>query len=252
MEAFFIALVLIWHSVLSPPYSSSYCSLFNSVVPFVRQCCSSCLMVLFDNVVPLARHCYSLFSVVIVPCWMLLLFLFNTTTPCSIQLFLLFNVATPCSTMLLMCSFILDTVHSSTSLLCPWCCCSLLLIQHCSSLINYVTSLFIHPQHNLLRYLFIRLVMLLFLVWHYYSYSSYFILIFHPLSFLQVWKELSKFKFFKPNLEGENVFFNFCLLMNFFNYPCFWEMLVDNVFICCVQELFGHCTFNYTHCISFA
>jgi len=55
-----------------------------------------------------------------------------------------------------------------------------------------------------------------------------------------------------PNLDlkGENFFFNLCLLMKFFNYPCFWEMLVDNVFICCVQELFGHCTFNYMHCIS--
>jgi len=44
--------------------------------------------------------------------------------------------------------------------------------------------------------------------------------------------------------------FNFCLLMNFFNYPCFWEMVVNNVFFIFMQELFGHCTFNYTHCIS--
>ncbi len=29
-------------------------------------------------------------------------------------------------------------------------------------------------------------------------------------------------------------FFNLCLLMNFLNYPCFWEMLVDNVFVYCV------------------
>ncbi len=65
-------------------------------------------------------------------------------------------------------------------------------------------------------------------------------------------KELSKFKFFKLNLEGENFFFNICLLMNFLKYPWFWEVVVKNVFVYCVQELFGHCTFYYTHCISFA
>ncbi len=46
-------------------------------------------------------------------------------------------------------------------------------------------------------------------------------------------------------------FFNLCLLMNFFNYPCFWEMLVDNLFFRCVHKLFGHCTFNYTYFIFF-
>lgn len=54
-----------------------------------------------------------------------------------------------------------------------------------------------------------------------------------PLFFVNV-KELSKFKFFRPNLEGEIFIFNFCLLMNFLNYPYFWEMVVNNVFSCCV------------------
>jgi hypothetical protein len=29
-------------------------------------------------------------------------------------------------------------------------------------------------------------------------------------------------------------------------------MLVDNVFVCYMQELFEYCTFNFTHCIPFA
>ncbi len=63
-----------------------------------------------------------------------------------------------------------------------------------------------------------------------------------PFFFASV-EEPSKFKFFKQDLEGGNIFFNLCLLMSFFTYPCFWEMVVDNVFIYYVQELFGHCTF---------
>jgi hypothetical protein len=114
--------------------------------------------------------------------------------------------------MLFLCSFIFNVVCLGTSPLHPWC---------YYSLFNTITFI------------------------------PHFISVFHPLSFLQAWEELSKFKFFKLNLKGENFFFNLCLLTIFFNYPCFWEMLVDNVFICCVQELFGHCTFNYTHCISF-
>jgi hypothetical protein len=39
--------------------------------------------------------------------------------------------------------------------------------------------------------------------------------------------------------------------MIFLNFPCFWEMVVDNVFVYHVHELFGHCTLNYTYCISF-
>jgi hypothetical protein len=29
--------------------------------------------------------------------------------------------------------------------------------------------------------------------------------------------------------------FNFCLLMSFLNYPFFWEMVVDNVFVICAR-----------------
>jgi hypothetical protein len=76
--------------------------------------------------------------------------------------------------------------------------------------------------------------------------------IFPPLFFCKhgVWKSY-------PNLSSSNqtwkvrVFvFNLCLLMDFFNYYFFLEMVVDNVFVCCVQELFEHCRFNYTHCNS--
>ncbi len=57
----------------------------------------------------------------------------------------------------------------------------------------------------------------------------------------------------QTKLEGEYFFFpNVCLLVTFvpcFDCPCFF--LVNGFFVCCVQELFGHCTFHFTHCISF-
>jgi hypothetical protein len=58
----------------------------------------------------------------------------------------------------------------------------------------------------------------------------------------------------QAKLEGE-VFFPKCLLIDdFFQniiHVIFWVILIE-VFLFCVQELFGHCTFNFTHCISFA
>jgi len=129
------ALVLVWHSLLSPLYLNSYCSLLNSVVPLAWWCCPTMLFLLLDIIIPY-----------------------------SMLLFLAWRCCSFCSTLLLLCSFIVDMVHSSTSLLCSWCCCFILLIQHCSSLINNVVFLHIHPQHSLLRYLFVTLMMLLFFV----------------------------------------------------------------------------------------
>jgi len=45
--------------------------------------------------------------------------------------------------------------------------------------------------------------------------------------------------------------FNFCLLMSFLIIHVFekWWLIMCFFFL---QELFGRCTFNYTHCISFA
>jgi hypothetical protein len=103
------------------------------------------------------------------------------------QLLLLFNVVIPCSTMLILCLFILNMTYTNTCLLRPWCC-FLFLIQHCSSLIYNVALLLIHPRCGLLRYLFATPVMLLFLVWHYYSYSSYSNRYFTPLGFCKCGK----------------------------------------------------------------
>jgi hypothetical protein len=47
------------------------------------------------------------------------------------------------------------------------------------------------------------------------------------------------------------LFFQSLFVDEFFYYPCFWEILINNVFVCCVQELFGHYTFNFTHCVFF-
>jgi len=53
-----------------------------------------------------------------------------------------------------------------------------------------------------------------------------------PSPLLQVWNvvELVKFKFFQT-WKVRIFVFNFCLLMNFLNYPCFWEMVFNNVFV---------------------
>jgi cell shape-determining protein MreD len=58
----------------------------------------------------------------------------------------------------------------------------------------------------------------------------------------------------QAKLEGE-VFSPKCLFIDdyFQNiiHVIFWVILIEG-FLFCVQELFGHCTFDLTHCISFA
>jgi hypothetical protein len=72
-----------------------------------------------------------------------------------------------------------------------------------------------------------------------------------PLFFVSV-RRVIEIQVLEAKLGRWNFFFfNICLLMNFFNYPCFWEMLVDNVFFCYVQEVYGYCTLNYTYFIFF-
>jgi hypothetical protein len=91
---------------------------------------------------------------------------------------------------------------------------------HCSSCSTML--LFVHLDTSLMRPSFCYSLFLLFQIG------------IPLLHFLKSFKKLSKFKFFKSNLEGENFFFYLCLLTSFFNYPCFWEMVVGNVFVCCV------------------
>jgi hypothetical protein len=137
----------------------------------------------------------------------------SSCAPCSMLWFLrlfVFNIA--CS-------------HSNTSLL-----------HH-----DVATLLFLFPCSMLmLLYSLLNVVVPAFLVSNWYF----------PLVFLQGWEELSKFNFFRPNVEGE-VIFQSLFVDEFFYYPCFWEILINNVFVCCVQELFGHYTFNFTHCVFF-
>jgi hypothetical protein len=70
-----------------------------------------------------------------------------------------------------------------------------------------------------------------------------------PHQFFVAMGRTLQIQIFRPNLKGE-VFFQYFFVDEFFYYPCFfWEILVNNVFVCYVQKLFGHCTFNYTHFI---
>jgi hypothetical protein len=64
-----------------------------------------------------------------------------------------------------------------------------------------------------------------------------------------VWRSCLNLNSSKQTWKVKIFVFNFCLLINLFYFLFCVEMVVDNVFVCCVQELFGHCAFNYTHCI---
>ncbi len=112
------------------------------------------------------------------------------------------------------CSMLSLLVHLGTFLLLPWFCCSLLFLLNVAILVPLVSD------------------------WY------------SPLYFFAGVEELSKFKFLKPNLKGD-FFFPIFFVDEFFNYPCFWEIVVGNVFVYYVQELFWCCTFNYTYYISF-
>jgi hypothetical protein len=196
--------------ILVAPCSTLLLLLFNvATTPLALHCYSFCstflLLVqhrcysLFDVTIALCStllHCYCLFNIAIFPSWHYY---------CS-----LFNVAVvPCSTLLL---FLLDVTllawryYSSYSTLLMffiwrYCCsCSILL-----SLLNTTTPLAQHcysfarsSSCGLSKYLFVMHVMSLFLAPC--PMMLLLFLLFHigtsPLCFLQVWEELSKFKFF--------------------------------------------------------
>jgi hypothetical protein len=185
---------------------------------------------------PLGWHCYSFY-------YPLVDVAAPFGAPCSTLLLILMPLAQRCCSLLTLLLILLFLLL-------------LFFVQHCYSLLfgrHYYSYVWLSSVASLGSFLLhCDVVVLLFFVWHYYCSSFYFKLVFPPPFFLQVWEELSKFKF-QARLGRWDFFFNLCLLMNFFNYPCcFQEILVDNVFVCCVQDLFGHYTFNYTHCISFA
>jgi hypothetical protein len=256
-------------------------SLFNVVVPLVlaQHFCSSypcsiilsfspCSMLLLfcsfldvATLLVLTQHCCSstLCSTLLLLCAYSMLVLLS---PCSTLLFLV-----PPFSLLDIVAFLLFVQLYYSSILARHYCSSLL-AWHCSScapcsmlwflrlfvfniacshsntsLLHHdvATLLFLFPCSMLmLLYSLLNVVVPAFLVSNWYF----------PLVFLQGWEELSKFNFFRPNVEGE-VIFQSLFVDEFFYYPCFWEILINNVFVCCVQELFGHYTFNFTHCVFF-
>jgi hypothetical protein len=159
------------------------CSLLDIVVPLIQHCYSFCLTLLL-----LAQHrCCSLFNIAIAPCSTLPLFLLNITiVPCPCCYCSLLNTATilaqrycPCLTLLVL---LLDivVVPSSTLLM--------LLLNITSPLAQRCYSFTRSSSCNLLRYLFVMFVMLLFLAPCLTMLLLFFL--FHisnpPLSFLQV------------------------------------------------------------------
>jgi hypothetical protein len=163
--------------------------LLDVATPFA-QCCYyswlNAIILLFDVLVILAQQ-----NVPLV--WHHCSLLDATTIPCSTPLLILLNVTTPfaqchcssCSLLLFLCSFILDATCSNSSLLHSWCCCSLLDI---ATLVALVSNWYPPPP---------------------------------PFNFLQVWEELSKFKFVELDLEDE-IFFSI--------FVCWWIFWIIHVF----------------------
>jgi hypothetical protein len=56
----------------------------------------------------------------------------------------------------------------------------------------------------------------------------------------------------KLDLKSDICFFNFCSSMNFLIIHVVFEIFWLKICFFVVQELFGHYTFNFTHCILFA
>ncbi len=114
---------------------------------------------------------------------------------------------TSCST----CSaFLVQPLYLATSLLCLWFCCFLLLLFDCATLL-LLFQIGISP---------------------------------HPFLFCRcgVWRSNPNSNFSNLNFLGQTwkvrIFvFNFCLLMSFFNYPCFWEMGLIMCFFLCTNYL---------------
>jgi len=232
------------------------CSLLKLLLPLARHCCSSysmmLLLLLFDIATPFVQRYYSLFDVTF-PCSTLSLFLLDITiVPClMLRMFFIQRFYCSCLTLLLFLFDVVDVFYSTLLLLLLnvtllarhyYSSCSMVLFL-CSFVFMRVAQVpFCYAHDVVVPCSLSNDVALVPLISYWY---------FPPLSFLQVWEELSKFKFFWLDSEDEIFFFNLCLLMNLFNHPnFFWEVLVDNVFICCVQESFGHYTFSYAHCIS--
>lgn len=161
------------------------------------------LLLLFDVVAIL--H-YSCSKVLIYSSCLKLLFCSSYSTCCSILL------SWPTILLVLLdLLFLLNVVA-----LLVLCCYSILFAQRCYS--SCSTLLFFICSGTSL-------------LWPWFCYSLFFL--FQIGIFASV-KELLKFKIFRLDLEGDNFFKFFCLLMSFFNYPCFREMVVDNVFVYCV------------------
>jgi hypothetical protein len=76
-----------------------------------------------------------------------------------------------------------------------------------------------------------------------------------PFYFFQVWKSYPNSSSLGQTWKVRIFVFNFCLLMSFFNYPCFWEMVVNNmfVFLCRnyldIVNLIIHIAFHLNNCI---
>jgi len=150
--------------------------------------------------------CYSLFNATTpldVPCLTLLFLLLLVQRHCFsyyltlllLLLFFIWHYCSSCLTLLQFCSFILNTICLNTYLL----------------------------HYDVVLCSLFDIVVL----------ALCFKLVFSPLVFSSVGGAI-QIQVVQARLGKWDFFFQSLFIDDFFNYPCFWEILVDNVFICCV------------------
>ncbi len=197
--------------------------LFDIATPFVQ-----CYYSLFDTTVPCSTLSLFLFDITIVPCLMLLMFFIQRFYCfCLTLLLFLFDVVdVPYSTLLLLLlnvTLLTRRYYSS---------CSMVLFL-CLFVFMRVSQVpFYYARDVVVSCSLSDDVALVPLISYWY---------FPPKFFASVGGKIVQIQILLVKLERWDFFFNLCLLMNLFNHPkFFWEMLVDNVFVCYVHELFGH------------
>ncbi len=220
--------------MLDTPCCSSCYSLFDVITPLVVLCSS-----LVDTSASLAAHYVSLVdatALLATPCFSLV----NATSPLIIPFVAPYST---CSTLLFLLLFFVQ---------CTWCC-----YFSCYSLLDTIVPFDVLCSTLLLlllvQTLFYYTMMLFLLLFMFLMFK----IVFPTFSFLQVWEELSKFKFLGQTWKVRCFFFNLSLLMNFciihtIVFGKFWLKMC--LFVVCrnyldIIHLILHIAFHLHNCI---
>jgi hypothetical protein len=245
---------------------SYYYFLLDVIVPFVAPCSMFFAWhhySLFDAIAPLvAPFSTLLFFLLLFAWWCCPLLNIATplattfTTPCSMLLLLLLLLVwhccssiAPCSTLLF---FLLLFGQLTAPLVVPW---WTLLLNIPWSMLLFLYSFILDTTCSSTFLICCDVVVPLLLIRCYYSYSSYFRLVFPPLIFCRCGKNFPNSNF-QTKLRRWDFFFNICLLMNIFVIHvvfgkfwltmCFFVVYKNYLDIVC---LIIHIAFHLHNCI---